>query len=129
VGYAQPTNDGEREILSKHNASEDWGSTRSTTSLRLDRAADILEDLPVDECICGDWHSHPPDESTQPSQRDLESWGALAEEFGRTDWVGIIVSERHDERGCYDTEIAAYLVRWQSGAVVHRALEISTWEY
>ena len=130
TGYSSPPNDNEREILTMHRASDEWESSRTRTSLFLDRAASILEGLPADQGVVGCFHSHPPNESTTPSQVDIDSWGGLVEQFGRSEWIGVIVSERQDARGYYNgAEVSAYLVRRQSGALVHRKIEISTWSY
>lgn len=130
TGYSSPRTESEREILEVHRASEEDESHRTRTVLRLDRAASLLENLPTDEAVIGDWHCHPPNESTLPSKQDLESWGGLSRQFQRSEWIGLIVSERQDSVGRFaGVDMSAYLVKQQGSQVAHRPLDISTWSF
>lgn len=106
---------------------------RTSTSTKLDlyRALSILETLPSDVSICGDWHVHPHEADTQPSSADLRSWEHLSEYFERP-WVGIIarnapvsvtgINGRQHQTS--QLELNATLTQYENGRVSHRPINI-----
>jgi hypothetical protein len=65
---------------------------RTSSSVRLDSdyARDMLD---VYGPVCGDWHSHGPGGSPQPSEQDKRSWAGLLDRFNLPAFAGIILEE------------------------------------
>ena len=94
-------------------------STARSTLLDLDRGLEALDSMPASLTLVGEWHSHPVNSSTRPSDADVASARSQGE-FLQRDWLQLIISPRDDELGWHPPEISVYAV----GADGHRALDI-----
>ena len=111
-------------VADVHHAWLPDASTTIKTALNLKVAFELLEKLPLDRAVIGDYHSHQANAGPEPSRHDLESWAALASEFRRPYWIGVVVSHRDDgsvNARYAGTDVAAYVV---SRDGTHRRLEI-----
>ena len=72
----------------------------------------LLEQLPLDMRVVGDFHTHGSTDSVEPSEPDLKSWVGLAKRWKRA-WIGLIAADRHDDSPharYLGTDLAAYVV-------------------
>jgi proteasome lid subunit RPN8/RPN11 len=127
------TSDG--EIFATGMIAPAYDEDRTGTSVVLDLlgAVAILETLPADQTIVGDWHVHPGWADTQPSSADQRSWERLSEFFARP-WLAIIARNAPTKvvglnGRLHDTsplELVATLVRRDSyGKFEHRSINIT----
>jgi hypothetical protein len=78
---------------------EDTTLKRSPTSVR----GNLKQMSAAADALIGDWHSHPRLASSRREQEysgtDAENWRNMAEEFGKREWLGMIVAPTQTEWG------------------------------
>jgi proteasome lid subunit RPN8/RPN11 len=105
---------------------DDAQKTRESIVLDLKEAVRILDTMPADQTIVGDWHCHPHESDSEPSSADIRSWERLSQYFERP-WVGLIgrnapVWVFGRETGRF--EINATLTDYSNGRASHRPIPL-----
>jgi len=141
-GSAEPRG-GEFEIRDQVGRANREDRSRDRLLLNTDQARSLERSLPPGDVIIGDFHTHHSGGAGRPSDGDLRAWETALIDLERSWWVGIILTEDTDPLQGWPAELRAragafggwgikahaYLLHRESGAAVHRAIDISSWRW